>query len=375
MIISIGLAAAAPPAWILAADAPTTAPAGDDIAGLIARLGDPDFHVRSDASNRLREIGAPALPALKQAAESDNPEVRSRARQIVHVLEYHHVPGRPMLTGRTRSYSVNRTAINGRQTVDINDQGRRITIKTGEDGIEMTVTGEIDGHPATETYKAATCEQLQAENPEAFALYNRSMRGSGNFDEVGGNIILQGNGNIVFLPPMQPGFVMGGGGDDLVSLREKIDDQMNKGNLSPAQKKQVHDAIDDVEHSRPNAVVGPADAIDDRMRRYDKACDDLRQVLADLKLPDPGPALPPPSRARLGISVRPDPLTGGLAVARVFPGSRADRIGLQDDDVIRKINGADVADVKDLRRLVTEHAKGLALDITRDGREMKLQEK
>jgi len=43
--------------------------------------------------------------------------------------------------------------------------------------------------------------------------------------------------------------------------------------------------------------------------------------------------------------------------------------------VIRKINGSDIADVKQLRRLVTEHPKGLVLDITRDGRELRLQEK
>ena len=110
-------------------------------------------------------------------------------------------------------------------------------------------------------------------------------------------------------------------------------------------------------------------------KRQDKACDELRKTLNDLNLPDPGDALPPPKGARLGISVQPDIVTGGVGISHVVPDSRADRIGLQNDDVIRKINGKDIDDVKQLRRLVTEHPKGLVLDITRDGREMRLQEK
>ena len=356
------------------ADGPTTAPDSGEVQSLVSKLGDPDFRVRRDASNRLREIGAAALGALKQAAEdAANPEVRSRAAQIVRTLEYRHVPGRPMHQNRTRFRSVNMRIINGQRAIDVNDEGRQIRIVTRADGIEMTVTGETDGHPSTETYKADSPEQLRSENPEAFALYDRCSRGIG-VEEAGGmpgNLIIQGQGNIVLVPPMP---MIRGGADDLGALRDRLEQQMANIKLAPEKKQQVHEAIDKIAQSMNfNAAAGGQ--ADDRIAAYDKACDDLRRLLSELNLPDPGEALPPPKGARLGVSVQPDITTGGIGVSHVVPNSRADRIGLQTDDVIRKINGKDVEDVKQLRRLVTEHSKGLVVDITRDGREIRLQEK
>jgi hypothetical protein len=357
---------------------PTTAPATDEIGSLITRLGDADFHVRRDASNRLREIGVAALPELKRAAEDQNPEIRSRAAQIVHALEYRHVPGRPLHQNRTRTRSVNMRIVNGQRAIDVNDEGRRIKIIQSGDGIEMTVVGELAGRPATELYKAATPDQLKSENPEAYALYERWSRGIGSdFDGMGmpGNIILQGQGNLVLVPPMQPMPLLRAGGDDLGALRDRVEQQMQNAKLPPDQKQRVHDAIDNVLQSMNIGAPAAGDAADERIGRYDKACDELRKTLSDLHLPDPGDALPPPKGARLGISVQPDFATGGVGISHVVPNSRADRIGLQSDDVIRRINGKEVGDVKELRRLVTEHARGLTLDIMRDGREMKLEEK
>jgi hypothetical protein len=353
----------------------TTNPSADEISSLIPKLGDADFRIRRDASNRLREMGPVALPALKHAAESSNPEVRSRAAQIVHALEYHHVPGRPMHENRTRTRMATTRIINGQRIIDVNDEGRMIRIAQNDDGIEMTVTGELDGKPVTEKYLAATPEELQSANREAFALYERWSRGAGNdMDGLGiqGNVVIQGQGNVVIQPLPFNGPV----GDDLAGLKGRIDDDMAKARLSPEQQKRVQEAIAKVEATRQTAPApGDANQADERITEYDKACDELRKTFSELKLPDPGTDLPPPKSARLGISVETDPNSGSLAVSHIVPQSRADRIGLQLDDVIRKVNGKDVTEVKDLRNLVTEHAKGLVLDITRDGREMKLVEK
>jgi len=357
---------------------PTTAPALGEIESLVAKLGDADFRIRRDASNRLREIGAMALPALKRAADDDgNPEVRSRAAQIVRALEFRHVPGRPLQQNRSHVRISNMQIINGQRSLVVNDEGRQVKITQSGDAIEMTVTGELDGHPATETYKASNADQLKSDNPEAYALFDRCSRGVGlGMDKsgMGGNIILQGQGNLVLIPQMQPVPFVRAGGDDLAGLRDQLEQQMQNAHLLPAQKQRVHEAIDKVGQSMDfNAAAGGQS--DERIAAYDKACDDLRKTLGDLNLPDPGDALPPPRGARLGISVQPDIATGGVGISHVVPNSRADRIGLQNDDVIRKINGSDIADVKQLRRLVTEHPKGLVLDITRDGRELRLQEK
>jgi len=57
-----------------------------EVARLIRNLGADDFKTREEATRKLRSIGAPALGALKKAAENDDPEVRSRAREILKTV-------------------------------------------------------------------------------------------------------------------------------------------------------------------------------------------------------------------------------------------------------------------------------------------------
>jgi hypothetical protein len=318
-------------------------------------------------------LGSAALPALKRAVEDPSPEVRARVHQLIHAIEFHHVPGRPANHGHVRTCSVSISADNAQRSIDVNDEGRQIKIVQSNNGIDMTVTGELDGHSATENFNAATPDELKVKNPEAYALYQRWASGAAGSDGVmlQGNFVVQGNGNIVLAPPAP--FVRPGG-DDLTGLRTKLEEQMAAAKLSPEQKRHVRESLDEVEQRHQLNLVAPDEDMDERMRKYNQSCDDLRKTLNDLKLPDPGDTLPPPQGARLGISVQGEG-TGGLTVSHVVPHSRADRLGLQDDDLIRKVNGTAVTEVKDLRRLVTEHAKDLVIDITRDGRDMKVKEK
>src|SRR5215212_7690125 len=75
---------------------PTTAPAPKEIDGLIAQLGHDDFKIREEASSRLAKIGKPALPSLKQAMSSADPEVQSRAEMLIKRIEQRPVPGGPI---------------------------------------------------------------------------------------------------------------------------------------------------------------------------------------------------------------------------------------------------------------------------------------
>lgn len=52
----------------------------------IADLSHPDFQVREKATRELMRIGRPAEPELKKALQSDNPEVKARARRILAAL-------------------------------------------------------------------------------------------------------------------------------------------------------------------------------------------------------------------------------------------------------------------------------------------------
>ena len=45
----------------------------------VARLGDESYRIREEASSKLLELGAAALPSVKQATDSPDPEVRKRA--------------------------------------------------------------------------------------------------------------------------------------------------------------------------------------------------------------------------------------------------------------------------------------------------------
>jgi WD40 repeat protein len=69
-------------------------PARDvEIARLIDQLGAETFEERQQATRWLEAIGQPALPALRRAAESADPEVRRRAADVIRAIENHRTGG------------------------------------------------------------------------------------------------------------------------------------------------------------------------------------------------------------------------------------------------------------------------------------------
>jgi len=65
----------------MAAELATEEPA--DAAKLVRDLGADDFATREAAMKKLRAMGPAAAPALEQAADNDDPEVKMRARQLL----------------------------------------------------------------------------------------------------------------------------------------------------------------------------------------------------------------------------------------------------------------------------------------------------
>lgn len=61
--------------------------APQDIARLIEQLGSGNFAEREEANRKLDAIGAPALEALRKAAQSNDAEVRRRAEDLVKKIE------------------------------------------------------------------------------------------------------------------------------------------------------------------------------------------------------------------------------------------------------------------------------------------------
>src|SRR5262245_50949147 len=53
------------------------------IQALIAQLGDADGNKRDEASEQLKKLGAPALPALQRAAQGASEEIGARAKTVI----------------------------------------------------------------------------------------------------------------------------------------------------------------------------------------------------------------------------------------------------------------------------------------------------
>jgi hypothetical protein len=163
-------------------------------------------------------------------------------------------------------------------------------------------------------------------------------------------------------------------GDDLTTLRRDTLKRMFEQNLPADRRGEVLRKFDELADLQTAGQVGDDQATRlNRMRAYNDKCDELRKLMAALKLPDPGPALPPPAQARLGITIEaegPD----GVVVGKVTDGSRGARFGLQSGDRISSVNGKPVTTAVDLRKLVSGPDK-LKITIIRDNVNRVLEEK
>lgn len=380
LLISIGCAAAGAEGVETSKPAiPATQPAQleSDIPTLIRQLGDDNFRVRQNASRQLRKLGKSALPALREAEKSKDLEIKSRAsellKEIEHPLVYTAVP---QATGNS-SQSVRISETNGVKSIDVDEDGRTTHIDVDPTGIRMKVTGQLNGQQVTREFKAENPEQLKKENPAAFELYNQFANGDdGNRLNVGiiqGNVRIQiNNGGVIQQLRAHP---RGPTGDDIARLREKLLTQMADARISDADQEKVKGLLKQLEETLPPAFDAGDKDINARMREYNARSDALRKELDALKLPDPGDALPPPLSGRLGISATEESVPGeGLVVTHVLPDSRAQKMGLKEQDVIQKVNGQPIHATRELRKLVTDHPKSLVIEGLRDGKPFKVQE-
>ena len=340
-----------------AADAQQAVP--DDVKKLILQLGDDQYAKREAASVELKAIGKPALPALKQAIErNEDPEIVSRAQALVKRIEIRPVPGIDpnAANGQVQATSVQMSVTNGKRQVVVNQSGREIKIADGAEGIAMEVTGYVDGERVTEEFKAKDLAQLKEDNPPAAALYEKWAEGNEPGLVFRQQLQIRPNGVVQFNVPNVP--------DEVELLRARVEKQMRDQKLKPADREVVNKELDKLADARANAVA-------EGMDKYTDQCDAARKTLKKYNL-DAGELLPPPAKARLGISVASQ--TGHLVVQTVSEKSRAERMGLKSGDEILKVDGKDVTNVGDLRKATMANEKGMVMEINRDGKEMKLDE-
>lgn len=373
-------------------DAPLSAAQPPDAQSLVARLGDADFKVREAASERLKAMGPAALPALKDAiASSQDPEVCSRADSLVRQIERPRVPrdwlGPDGFGGRGfGAMHVSTFTVRGTRLIKVRDGGgvRKVTISEGPGGIELTVAGLDAGKEVTATFRARTPAELAEQDADAYRIYQRWANNGGA--QVFRGPRLGRPAPLIrpqFLPAPPPDPVLRPPADDLVALEAALLRQLQEAKVPADQRQTVQNLVDAMQNLQAEGrALDPAEW-DEQIRKYNALSDALRQKLADLKLPDPGGALPPPAKSRLGVSVseaRVDgmDLGGGenaVVVRRVIAGSRGDKLGLKEGDVILKVNGKAVPDTAALRRSVSEGNAPLVIDVTRGGAAATLREK
>lgn len=355
---------------------PTTQPA-PDISSLIHQLGDDNFQVRQSAFLRLRQLGDKALPALRDARFSNETEIRERVGELLGDLQVEPIPRdlpEPPRPGNGGFYSnwVRSEIRGGTRIIDANDNGRAVHIEQGAAGLHMMVRGQINGQPAVREFRVSNLNELQQGNPDAYQLYRDTLRAAMN-QMFNGAQNMQG---LPLLPP-QPFIVPPGAlinpmilppepNPDLDRLQHQLVDQMNNAHVSGLQRNQVLDLLRQL-----RAVPTPTGANQDRqMAEYNRRSDLLRKQLQALKLPDPGDALPPPANERLGVSVT--ELADGLLVRHILPGSRAQRLGLQESDIIEKVNGQPLHTVHEMRSELSKQSQDVIIEGQRDSKPFKL---
>lgn len=353
-----------------AAPSTTLGPPGD-VGRLIIELGHPDAATREAATNRLREMGKAALPALKEAAKDADPEVRSRAEALVRRLERRPFPGGPYDRGPRRG--VQRVTF-GDKVVTVDQGDRQFEIVKEDDGsIRVTVTAMEEGQRVTETYAAADEAELRELEPEAHKVYERwaTMPVGGAIEIRAGQLIIDNR----IVGPRVP--------DEFDALRARLEEQMREHRVAANQRREVLVQLDRLQAVRQGDIAVGPDQPDRRVKEFFRLADALRAKLAELKL-DAGDAgaeaLPPPPGERLGVQItmNQDPMTGevdGVVVVMVVGDSRAAKLGLREADLIRGINGNPIRSTRDIRDALAKSKGELVLDVVREGKAVKLTER
>ena len=96
-VLAVILTGLAGGSWVAAATPeslgkPAAQVPGKEIESLVRELGDEDFQVREKATQEIWELGETALPALRKALASTDPEQRIRARDLIGKIQLHITP-------------------------------------------------------------------------------------------------------------------------------------------------------------------------------------------------------------------------------------------------------------------------------------------
>jgi hypothetical protein len=270
----------------------------DRVPDLIRKLGSDDYATREQASEELRKIGTPARAALqKAAAESDDPEVRRRAQDLLDEKPRQEnppprkfvppaAPGRPGMRGS----AVSVRTVNGDATYSIRpfDDTPPLTFHKAAAGlVKLDYTDEKGEAKSAESASLDAFLKDHAELAQKFGITENGI------DYAGSRVLFKGQADFGFRPFNAP----------------------------PPPRRLPAPPPPPAEEGTP--VAGAVlDAVDDALR-------------SQLDLPE----------------------GRGAVVTRVAPGGIADAIGLRKNDILLEVDGKGVDSPESVKGLLSRDSK------------------
>lgn len=345
--------AAEPPKAEKQAEAASDAALNEQIDSLITNLDADNIKIREQASEELKKIGKPALSALQEASESDNPEVAWRAKIIINAInraewrksiqqgrpEPPDIKSQPRSRGFSNSFSI--TIGPGASSYQLQqDANGKITV---------TITETKDGKQVTNTYTANSAEEFKEKYPEVAKKYGIDVGANRSRIEIE-------------VPEIDLGEIWDDFGKswgrrwndfekEMEQMRKMMKD-WTKRSWNPWFGSQE-------EESQPPKQAQPQGGAAGK-----EGAGQALDVGAEIEF------IEPPLRAQLNLEE-----TGGVMVASVEEGGLSGKIGLKQYDVVLSINGAKIVTVWEFRRLMKSAVElgKVKLEIIRQGKKQALE--
>jgi hypothetical protein len=337
--------------WTVAGTLPAeegAAPSRDTIDALVKDLGADKAEARDRATKELEKIGSAAVPALKEAAKSEDPEVAWRARTILDHVEG--AKAAPPKAGREEGGRLQ--SFNFR--IQPGASGSSVVItQDGSGRVSLQVTEEQDGKRVTKSYEAESPEAFKAKHPDLAKRY-------GIGEEGRAPRVLRD-----FMPRPRA-FEKWGFDEDLFDrdwpgdlgkdmdemherFRRQLDEVFRRHNLEPWVPGQPRARARDRGDGPPARSREEAEEeADPKAERAEAGRGKASPATLGVRVAEVDPAL----RAQLKLGEE-----EGVLVEEIQPGSRAEKAGLKVHDVIVSIGADKVRGPWELRRVLREAAE------------------
>lgn len=169
----------------------------DKIKSLIKDLGANEAKVRENATKELKDIGAPAIPALKEALNNDDPEVCWRARIILRSIERARQSEDSEKEDKVQILPKKTPNVTNRNSMNIIIQGsepyQSFSLQQDTSGkVKVTIKKKTnEGTEKTETYEANSMEEFIKKYPDVAKQYGLQEPGKHEIPEMNPDDLLE----------------------------------------------------------------------------------------------------------------------------------------------------------------------------------------